>query len=149
LDTKIRRDFSFNPQVEKGRIIEVLTREIDRLNAKQSKLPTMNEKIADVAAAIRNEIKELPDSRALATSTDAPSLLFELLKKVTHHKSWKVSKKKVASISSIYQDIIYCSSNTRKRTKKHVYLSLCVKRKTGSKEVLTSSNRLGHGISYD
>jgi len=109
----------------------------------------MNEKIADVAAAIRNEIKELPDSRALATSTDAPSLLFELLKKVTHHKSWKVSKKKVASISSIYQDIIYCSSNTRKRTKKHVYLSLCVKRKTGSKEVLTSSNRLGHGISYD
>ena len=35
------------------------------------------------------------------------------------------------------------------KNKKHVTLGLCLKMKTGSKDILTWLNRLGHCISYD
>ena len=52
-------------------------------------------------------------------------------------------------INSIGQDIIYSLLRGWKRTKKLVALGLCLKRKTGSKDILTWLNRLGHCISYD
>ena len=55
----------------------------------------------------------------------------------------------IDSFNSIGQDVIYSLLRGRKRTKKHVALALCLKRKTGSKDILTWLNRLGHCISYD
>jgi len=53
----------------------------------------------------------------------------------------------MAKIESLVQDIVYVTTNGKHRTSKHVLLSLCVKRKTGSKDVITWLNRSGHGVS--
>lgn len=58
-------------------------------------------------------------------------------------------KRKQTTITSICQDIIYSASNTKHKTSKHVLLSLCTKRKTGSKDLVKWLNRFGHCISYD
>ena len=52
-------------------------------------------------------------------------------------------------MSSIGQDLIYHVNSGRKQTSKHTTLSFLIKRKTGSKELITWTNKFGHGISYD
>ena len=141
---KYGEKFYFHSNVEEGQIIEILTREIDRLKQEKAKTVTVDEKLADVALAVRNQIKATPktfdswppeEHLLMSGKTEVPKLLFDFLRKVVHRKS-KLSEKKIRVINSICQDIIYCASNGSHRTRKHVYLSLCMKRKTGSKEAL-------------
>ena len=58
-------------------------------------------------------------------------------------------KRKECRINSICQDIIYTATNAKHRCLKHVDLALSVKRKTGSKHMITWLNKRGHGKSYD
>ena len=91
-----------------------------------------------------------PDENSLLKcNTNIPNSLYELVKNVIVHEKSKLTEKKKALIESLCQDLIYSSTGGKYRTKKHVYLSLCVKRKTGSKAVIRWLNQLGHGISYD
>ena len=53
-----------------------------------------------------------------------------------------------AKILSIGQDILYLASHGTAKTPKHVSLPFLVKSKTGSVEIITVLNKLGHGISY-
>ena len=46
-------------------------------------------------------------------------------------------------------DLLYTVPKGRRKTPKHVGLSVAVKNLTGSKEVITLLNRFGHAISYD
>ena len=52
-------------------------------------------------------------------------------------------------MSSIGQDLLYHVNSGRKQTSKHTTLSFLIKRKTGSKQLITWTNKFGHGISYD
>ena len=52
-------------------------------------------------------------------------------------------------MSSIGQDLLYHVNSGRKQTSKHTTLSFLMKRKTGSKQLITWTNKFGHGISYD
>jgi hypothetical protein len=52
-------------------------------------------------------------------------------------------------ILSIAQDIIYCSSNARVKTPKHIGLAISVHHSTGSKQIVTLLNRMGYCSSYD
>ena len=51
-------------------------------------------------------------------------------------------------MKSIGQDLIYNSTNGRKKTVKHAQLGILIKRKTGSKYLIEILNRLGHCTSY-
>ena len=51
-------------------------------------------------------------------------------------------------VQSIAQDLLYCVSNGRVATPKHIALPLNFKSLTGSSQVVTMLNELGHGISY-
>ena len=51
-------------------------------------------------------------------------------------------------VQSIAQDLLYCVSNGRVATPKHIALPLNVKSLTGSSQMVTLLNKLGHGISY-
>ena len=53
-----------------------------------------------------------------------------------------------AKILSIGQDILYLASHGKVKTPKHVSLPFLVKSKTGSVEIITVLNKLGHGISH-
>ena len=59
------------------------------------------------------------------------------------------SPKVTRLVSSIGQDLIYHANNGRKETSKHATFSFSIKRKTGSKIVINSTNKFGHGVSYD
>ena len=52
-------------------------------------------------------------------------------------------------ILSIAQDIIHATTHGRVKTPKHVGLAMSVRLITGSKQLITMLNRLGHCLSYD
>ena len=52
-------------------------------------------------------------------------------------------------ISSLSQELTYNASFGRKKVQKHVQLGICVKRKSGSVDLIRWLNRLGHTVSYD
>ncbi len=52
-------------------------------------------------------------------------------------------------IMMIGQDIIHCGSHGRKKMPKHVSLGMTVRHLTGSKQIITILNRMGHSVSYD
>ena len=52
-------------------------------------------------------------------------------------------------VLSIAQDIIHCASNARVKTPKHISLAMSVHHLTGSKQIITILNRMGHCTSYD
>lgn len=52
-------------------------------------------------------------------------------------------------MSSIGQDLLFHVNSGRKQTSKHTTLSFLIKRKTGSKQLITWTNKFSHGISYD
>ena len=51
-------------------------------------------------------------------------------------------------VSSIAQDIVYCTGRGRMKTAKHIALPMAIKTITGSKEAVTLLNKCGHGVSY-
>ena len=146
--------FIFNDEVDKGHIIEVLVKQINNLQIKQE---STDEQIKTVGCMIRNDIKEVPpalvwppsEQQLLAANLVLPESLVSLLTNILFSKSKITGEKMQRKVQSLGEDFIYSVSNGKLRTKKHVLLSFCVKRKTGSKDVLKWLNRLGHGISYD
>ena len=65
------------------------------------------------------------------------------------------SKNKAASfrvdrlVRSFAQDLVFSTSRGKTKTQKHTELGLVLKRKTGSKQIVSLLNKLGHCISYD
>ena len=47
------------------------------------------------------------------------------------------------------QDIVQCSADGRVKTPKHASLAMSVRNQTGSKQLITMLNRMGHCYSYD
>jgi hypothetical protein len=56
---------------------------------------------------------------------------------------------KERQILSIAQDIIHCASNARVKLPKQIGLAMTVRHLTGSKQLVTLLNRMGHSSSYD
>jgi hypothetical protein len=52
-------------------------------------------------------------------------------------------------ILAIAQDIIHATFHGRVKTPKHVGLAMSVRHMTGSKQLITMLNRIGHCLSYD
>ena len=111
------------------------------------------------AKLIREEILNIP-----ITYTNSPPIAAELLqRKTTLPHLAEVFLKQIFSsrtnhqfptrrqdiLTSIGQDLIYNVTNTKYRTSKHTLLSICTKRRTGSKKMIRWLNMFGHDISYD
>ena len=71
-------------------------------------------------------------------------LLKNLLSSNSKHGSEYLNR----AVKSIGQDILYTSTRGTFKTVKHTQLGMFLKRKSGSKELITCLNRLGHCISY-
>jgi hypothetical protein len=149
--------FLYNNSIPKGQIIEILSAKL-KLAEDNNKPPTLEENIKNVAKQIRNEIETMPltftewpaDEVSLTQNrTNLPVLLEKFMTSLLTASNQRKSKRKERIICSMVQDIIYNVTNGKHRTSKHVLLSLCVKRKTGSKQMINWLNRFGHGISYD
>lgn len=150
--------FIYNDSIKKGQVIEVLLRKIHHLE-KRLQPKTINEMILDVACLIRKEVSEMPDTFSQwppvpdslpEASTQLPPTLNSLLISCLSSRSVdRTADKKKLVVNSIGQDMIYNIANGSCPTSKHVKMALCMKRQTGSKEMVTWMNRLGHGISYD
>lgn len=147
--------FLYSTEIPVGQIIEIGALK-DKTAKKLIEQPSIH-KVKEVAAMLRKEILEAPatyrswpptEDELTSISTALPIMLETFLKTLLSSKT-KLSQKKDSQVLSIGQDIIFCIGNGRKRTSKHVLLSLCTKRKTGSKHIVYWLNRLGHGISYD
>eukprot|EP00112_Aurelia_sp_Birch-Aquarium-sp1_P026952 Seg990.3 transcript_id=Seg990.3/GoldUCD/mRNA.D3Y31 product="hypothetical protein" protein_id=Seg990.3/GoldUCD/D3Y31 len=117
----------------------------------------IDERIKDVASELRKEVLDMNDSfsnwpptedQLIESETTIPLLLKTFLTALLSKRA-QPSSRRQAKIDSIGQDIIYCIKNGKSRTLKHTLLSLCCKRKTGSRQVVKWLNRFGHGISYD
>lgn len=117
----------------------------------------IDERIKDVASELRKEVLDMNDSfsnwpptedQLIESETTIPLLLKTFLTALLSKRA-QPSSRKQTKIDSIGQDIIYCIKNGKSRTLKHTLLSLCCKRKTGSRQVVKWLNRFGHGISYD
>ena len=90
-----------------------------------------------------------PNASELRHKGNVTELLLHLLSSILVKEGGKNNSTALTLINSIGQDIIYILLRNRKKAKVHVALGLCLKRKTGSKDVLTWLNRLGCCISYD
>ena len=86
-----------------------------------------------------------------------PDLLYNFLTWTlsTQEENCIISEKMVesqeglhAKILSIGPDILYLASHGKVKTPKHVSLPFLVKSETGSVEIITILNKLGHDISY-
>ena len=115
------------------------------------------EKVKKVAEMTRTQIEHSgspftswpPHPDEIRTgNVEIPTLLGLFLKGLFTKQS-PVSEKVNRLIKSIGQDIIYSSTHGKIKTIKHVQLGILTKRKTGSKFLINSLNRLGHSISYD
>ena len=60
-----------------------------------------------------------------------------------------LSAEKGRCVVMLGQDIIHAATNSQTKTQKHVSLAVTIHHLTGSKEVLTLLNRMGHCSSYD
>eukprot|EP00794_Sanderia_malayensis_P021054 gene21054-23110_t len=149
--------FIFSNEVPKGQVIEVSQPALKKAAISKKNDNDSTEKIKKVAKFLRDEIKKSNDTLQqwppseddlLSSETELPFNLVTFLKALLS-EGGNITGRKKKRIESIGKDIIYCVKNGRDRTDKHVLLSLCVKRKTGSKEIVNWLNKLGHCISYD
>ena len=87
---------------------------------------------------------------------EIPTILYKLIAWIVSPKELdyvkdrdvEVSESLSRKVSSIAQDVINCATNARIKTPKHYILPLALKSLTGSAEVVTILNRLGHGLLY-
>ena len=75
-------------------------------------------------------------------------ILSDLLDYVASGLVSQVSPQLHVRILSIARDLLFVASNSMKRTPKHVALPMTIKSLTGSAELITILNRLGHWMSY-
>ena len=113
--------------------------------------------MTEVARILREEVVNMTPSflqwppsedQLLNANVDVPSLLKHFLSGLISTKT-RLSSNKERIVEGLAQDIIFRIQNGRHKPLKHILLSLCTKRKTGSKQVIQWLNKLGHGISYD
>jgi hypothetical protein len=108
---------------------------------------------------IKSEMSEPPKaSDLIADKIILPTMVFNFLAWVLTEDETLVDidteKISVRSdvqrrILSIGQDLLYCTSNGRVKTPKHVSLGMAVQNISGSSQVVTLINRFGHSISYN
>ena len=130
---------------------------VQLIGIRKSSSKKLSFEIKNIAHIIKEEIastnKEFSTWPSCADdlygSGKAPTLLSQLLFSLLSQDESSKSTQSTALVNSIGQDIIYCSTRIQQRTKKHVSLGLCLKRKTGSTDVITWLNKLGHCIFYD
>ena len=91
------------------------------------------------------------DRRRIASKkTTLPHLTEVFLKQILSSRTnQQLSTQRQNIFTSIGQDLIYNVTNTKRQTSKHALLSVCTKRRTGSKKMIRWLNMFGHGISYD
>ena len=77
-----------------------------------------------------------------------PISLKLLLKLILRSNPCKESDRLRWLIDSIGQDIVFNAKSGKAKTVKHIQLGMFLKRKTGSKEIVTCMNRLGHSLCY-
>ena len=145
----------YDKEIPIEEILEV-TRKFHNVTKNVKDAP-IDDRIKDVASEIRKEVLGMNDSfsnwpptedELIQSETVIPLLLKTFLTALLSKRT-QPSSRKQTKIDSIGQDIIYCIKNGKSRTLKHTLLSLCCKRKTGSRQVVKWLNRFGHGISYD
>ena len=145
--------FNYSDKIPKEQIIEVGSRIQSKFKEK-----SISHKIKEVVDAIRKEVLDMPSTftnwppdeiELLSNETNRPDLLVLFLKNLLSGSSFIILAPKLRVIKSIAHDIIYSVSNKKHRTMKHTLFPLCIKRKTGSKEMVQWVNRFGHGMSYD
>ncbi len=133
--------FLYSEEIPKGQVIEVGQRIQSKSGASQDS--SIFDKVREVALCIRKEVLESYDTfsqwpptedELLNSDTVLPKLLETLISTLLTKRK-KPSSRKQRRIFSIGQDIVYSIKNGKDRTMKHVLLSLCTKRKTGSKQV--------------
>ena len=114
-------------------------------------------KIEEVASLIREDIKSFegifkkwpPKSSEVHTeNVKLPISLKLLLKLILRSNPCKESDHFRWLIDSIGQDIVFNATSGKAKTVKHIQLRMFLKRKTGSKEIVTCMNRLGHSLCY-
>ena len=114
-------------------------------------------KIEEVASLIREHIKSFegifkkwpPESSEVrAENVKLPISLKLLLKLILRSNPCKESDRLRWLIDSIGQDIVFNATSGKAKTVKHIQLGMFLKRKTGSKEIVTCMNRLGHSLFY-
>ena len=117
----------------------------------------IEEKVMKVAKMFRTQIEESMETfkkwpphpdEILSENVSIPNLLHIFLKSLLS-KNFPVSQRVERLSKSIGQDIIYNQSNGKIKTVKHVQLGIITKKRTGSRFLIDSLNRLGHSISYD
>ena len=113
--------------------------------------------VKEAGRIVRKELSNCPDiytewppneKELLKNRFETPSYTEALLRAILTSNASKTERSS-RLVDSIAQDLLYNSSNGRKRVPKHVQLGLSVKRKTGSVNVIRWLNRFGHCISYD
>ena len=149
--------FLFNNTLAKGEIIQLLFNKLHK--AKKKKTLSLKRQIEIVGKAIKKEVKYLKDTyptwppsedEIVKLKTATPPLLESLITTIVSSvRKCRLKKRKKKIIESICQDIIYNSLNGKYRCSKHAVFGWCVKRKTGSREMVEWLNRMGHCISYD
>ena len=71
-----------------------------------------------------------------------------LLKLIFRSNPCKESDRLKRLIDFTGQDIMFNATSGRVKTVKHIQLGMFLKRKTGSKEIITCMNRFGHSLCY-
>lgn len=155
-------------EVPKGQIVEC---SIANINNLEKEIPVtcspqdennVYHAAKTVRAALLNQEASMawpPHSSDIKTENiSVPNVAYNLLAWILSDEDRPVEDNKVRVgvdeqcqrlVLSLAQYLLYNVSNGRHKTPKHVGLSLTVKNLTGSKEVVTLLNRLGHGMSYD
>ena len=113
------------------------------------------EKVKAVALLIKDEIKAQdlpfttwppPADQLKQENVVIPNLLEIFLTTLLTNK--KSSERVSRLVKSIGQDLMYNSTCGSVKTVKHAQIGLFTKRKTGSKLMINTLNKLGHSISY-
>ena len=77
-----------------------------------------------------------PNALEVCYKSNVPELLSHLLSSILVKEGGKKTSTALTLVNSIGQDVIYSLLRSQKRTEKHVALGLCLKRETGSKDIL-------------
>ena len=117
-------------------------------------------KVEEAAMILRRHILDVKNSSGdipfpptaswlLSDKREPSHLLKEFLSQlVTGNPKHKISAKSLRFINSCSQDISYATTNGQWEMPKHILLAMTVHHLTGSAQVITLLNRLGHCQSY-
>ena len=116
-----------------------------------------SELVKQAAKLLREELLNSPDAYSswpptekelLSAKYNTPPLTQTFLSHLLNSRG-RSSTRSSRLISSMAQDLNYNASYGRKRVPKHIHLGVCVKRKSGSVDLVRWLNHFGHTVSYD